>query len=63
MVRRADIKRIRENFEREECREAVALWRELCEMEVLCKGADPEYGTYDLVEYLAVEAKALKALL
>ena len=63
MVRRGDIKRIRENFEREECKAAVELWRELCEMEVLCKGADPEYGTYDLVEYLAVEAKALKALL
>lgn len=63
MVRREDIDRIKENFNREECREAVALWRELCEERILCKGADPEYGTYDLVEYLAVEAKALKALL
>ena len=63
MLKMEDIERIKKNMSLPECKMAVEMWHELCEMKVLCKGADPEYGTYDLVEYLAVEAKALKALL
>ena len=63
MVRRADIGRIERNLSLPECELSAELWRALCEKEVLCVGATPDYGTYDLSEYLAVEAKALRALL
>ena len=63
MLRRGDIERIRENIALPENESIVAMWQELCQMKVLCKGADPDFGTYDLREYIAVEAKALRALL
>ena len=63
MARRCDIERIRRNLQDPSCRESAEIWRELCEREIRCIGADPEYGTYHLGEYLALEAKALRALL
>ena len=63
MVRAGDIERIKRNLELDECKLATSLWQELCQKEILCVGATPDFGTYDISEYLAVEAKALKALL
>ena len=63
MVREKDLKRIKQNMEDPSCVLAVSLWQSLCKKEIRCIGADPDYGTYDLSEYLAIEAKALKALL
>ena len=63
MVREEDVLRIQKNLTLPECKQATELWRELCQKEVLCQGATPSFGTYDLSEYLAVEAKALRALL
>ena len=63
MVRAGDIDRIKKNMALPECEPAVSAWRELCEQKILCKGATPDFGTYDIWEYLSVEAKALKALL
>jgi len=63
MLTKGDIDRIKKNFTLDECAEAVSLWEALCESEITCKGADPDYGTYDLGEYLALEAKALRFLL
>ena len=63
MVRAADLDRVRKNMTLPETQLAVKLWKELCDQPITCVGADPEYGTYDLSEYLSLEAKALKALL
>jgi len=63
MLTRQDLPRIRQNLEAPECAPAARLWQELLETPVRCVGATPEYGTYDLSEYLSVEAKALRALL
>ena len=63
MVRREDVERVKNNIALPECKLAVELWQKLCQMPILCEGATPDYGTYDLAEYLALEAKALKALL
>ena len=60
MLRRKDIERI-------SCanRNSTAWrqYRELCEFPIRGEGAMPEKGTYHLKEYLALEAKALEALL
>lgn len=42
---------------------ARALWNQLLNVHVTGKGATPEYGSYHLREYLAVEARAFQALL
>ena len=63
MVREGDIERIRKNMTLPELALSVSVWRELCGREIKCVGATPDFGTYDLSEYLAVEAKALRALL
>ena len=63
MVRKEDVDRIKTNITLSECQLATELWQELCQKEILCVGATPDFGTYDLSEYLAVEAKALRALL
>ena len=63
MVREKDIERVKENMALPECRFSVSVWQELCEKKIECIGATPDFGTYDLSEYLAVEAKALRALL
>lgn len=63
MLRKNDLPRIRRNMEKESCAPAAQIFRELCGLEIKGEGADPEFGTYHLKEYLAVEAKALKALL
>ena len=63
MLREKDLKRVRRNMEKETSRVAVRLFDELCALEIRGEGADPAFGTYHLKEYLAVEAKALKALL
>ena len=63
MLRKSDVERIKNNFTLKECEEAVALWHTLCDMKIVCEGATPEFGTYDLSEYLSLEAKALRALL
>lgn len=63
MLTRNDLPRIRQNLEAPECALATELWQELLKTQLHCVGATPEYGTYDLSEYLAIEAKALNALL
>ncbi len=63
MLRSGDTQRIKKNLTLDECRQAATLWQGLCEKEMVCEGATPDFGTYDLAEYLAVEAKALLALL
>ena len=63
MLRKKDLPRIRMNMERESCAPAAQIFRELCALAIKGEGADPAFGTYHLKEYLAVEAKALKALL
>ena len=63
MLRRFDLPRVRQNMEVPRCRLALELWQELCRKEIRCLGATPEYGTYDLSEYISIEAKALNALL
>ena len=63
MVRECDIERIKKNMTSTTCKTAVDIWQELCQKKIECIGATPDYGTYDLSEYLAVEAKALRALL
>lgn len=63
MLKREDIARVKENMALPECKLSVEIWQELCQKKISCKGVMPDFGTYDLSEYLAVEAKALKALL
>jgi len=63
MLRAHDIERIKNNLSLRECSLSVSLLRELCEKEILCRGATPDFGTYDLSEYLALEARAFSALL
>ena len=63
MLRRQDIDRVKSNLSSSECKMSAEVWCELCDKKILCEGATPDFGTYDLSEYLAVEAKALKALL
>ena len=63
MIVEKDIGRIRENLTDSACALSVSLWQELCQKEIRCVGATPDCGTYDLSEYLSVEAKALRALL
>lgn len=63
MVLEADVERVRKNLDAPENALAYSLWKELCETAVTGCGATPEYGTYHLKEYLAVEARAFRALL
>ena len=63
MVRSGDIERVRRNLLSEECKLSAELFCGLADKEIACVGATPDFGTYDLSEYLAVEAKALRALL
>ena len=63
MLRRKDLPRIRRNIEKDPSSPASRIFQELCAFEIKGEGADPAFGTYHLKEYLAVEAKALKALL
>lgn len=63
MLKREDLSRVRRNLEAPECRLSAELWRSLLQKPVLCQGATPDYGTYNLSEYIAVEAMALQALL
>ena len=63
MVRKGDVARIKNNLSLPECQLSAEIFAELCEKEIRCTGATPDFGTYDLSEYLAVEAKALRALL
>ncbi|MBQ6164649.1 MAG: heparinase II/III family protein [Clostridia bacterium] len=63
MLRRKDFSRIRENMTKGSSDTAARIFDELCSTEIKGEGADPAFGTYHLKEYLAVEAKALKALL
>lgn len=60
MLRRSDLSRI---GSASSGTVAEKLFSELCELSIEGKGADAERGTYHLREYLALEAKALKALL
>ena len=60
MLRREDLGRIA-SADRNST--AWRQYRELCEFPIEGKGAMPEKGTYHLKEYLALEAKALEALL
>ena len=63
MLREKDIGRIKEKLNREAAAPAARFFRELCAFEVKGEGANPAFGTYHLKEYLAVEARALNALL
>ena len=62
MLREKDLGRIRENI-RKASSPAAGFLRELSAFAVKGEGANPEFGTYHLKEYLAVEARALTALL
>ena len=62
MLRQKDLKRVKENIGKT-ASPAVGFFRELCAYPVKGEGANPEFGTYHLKEYLAAEAKALRALL
>jgi len=63
MLKKGDIPRVQRNLTAPECCLSASLWRRLLEKSVCCVGANPEYGTYDLSEYIAAEAMALQALL
>jgi len=63
MLKREDLPRVQKNLERPECELAASLWQSLLEKPIRCLGATPDYGTYDLSEYIAIEAHALQALL
>ena len=63
MLTEADLPRIRENLSRPENADALSVMKELCVCPVTGSGATPEYGSYNLKEYLAVEALAFRALL
>ena len=63
MLKRDDLPRVRRNLCAPECGLSASLWQQLLGKPIRCTGATPEYGTYDLSEYIAVEAKALQALL
>lgn len=59
MLRKKDIERIKNAS----CgTEAERLFEELCNFEIKGVGADATLGTYHLKEYLALEARALKAI-
>lgn len=60
MLRKKDIERIKTASAGSE---AERLFEELCTFQIKGEGADPKLGTYHLKEYLALEARALKALL
>lgn len=63
MLKRKDLPRVQQNLDAQECRLSAELWQQLLQKPILCLGATPDYGTYDLSEYIAVEAHALQALL
>lgn len=63
MLKTDDIPRIRQNLQKPACSLSATLWQQLLDKTIRCVGATPDYGTYDLSEYIAVEAKALRALL
>ena len=60
MLTAKDLERVRNNMQAPSCRLSVELWEQLCQTKVACVGGTPDYGTYNLTEYLAVEAKALR---
>ena len=63
MLRSKDFDRIKKNLEKDTPCGASRVFRELLTLEITGKGANPDFGTYHLKEYEAVEAKALNALL
>ncbi len=63
MLRKKDFERIKQNIKNESSCRAQCVFNELCSLEINGEGANPDFGTYHLKEYMAVEAKALKALL
>ena len=63
MLTARDLPRIRENLCGGQYPDATGLFRQLCDVEIKGVGATPEAGTYHMKEYLALEAKALDALL
>ena len=63
MLRQKDLPRIRRNIDSSFHPDATMLFRHLVGTEIYGVGATPEFGTYHLKEYLALEAKALDALL
>ena len=63
MVTEQDRERIQRNMKDPACALSAELCRQLCDWQVACQGETPEYGTYHLTEYLAVEAKAFRALM
>ena len=63
MLRKKDFARVRQNMKNGSPCDAAGIFHALCSFEIRGEGADPAFGTYHLKEYLAVEAKALKAML
>ena len=63
MLTEKDLPRIRENLHGGRFPDAARLFFALCATEIRCVGATPEAGTYHMKEYMALEAKALDALL
>lgn len=63
MLTASDLPRIRKNIACEKNADVVRMFGELRELDVRGEGATPEFGSYHLKEYLALEAKALDAML
>ena len=63
MLRAKDICRIKDAIKNAHGTDAGALFDELCDFPIKGIGATPSLGTYHLKEYLALEARALRALL
>lgn len=63
MANASDLPRIRANLACTEMAGAVRLWHRLCATPVTGIGATPEYGSYNLLDCLALEAQAMAQLL
>ena len=58
-----DLETVKENLLAAENKQAYAFWQELLETPITGQGVTPEVGSYHMKEYLAVEARAFRALL
>ena len=63
MVRKSRLDELRQNVELEKNSNAYRFYRQLLDLKLTCIGGTPERGTFDLHEYLSVEARAFRALL
>lgn len=63
MVRKSRLNELRANVEKEKDSNAYHFYQQLLGLRLTCIGGTPEKGTFDLHEYLSVEARAFRALL